>query len=75
MIPGGYTPSDRPLMDPELQAPHDVQVRRSSGKSAWITLAIVVLVIVGMIVLLSFMPEATVTTTTNVPLPPDNPTG
>jgi len=74
MIPGGFTPSDRPLMDQELQAPHDDQVRRSSGRSAWITLAIVVLVVVGMIVLLSFMPEGTVTTTTNVPLP-DNPTG
>jgi flagellar basal body-associated protein FliL len=69
MIPGGFTPSDRPLMEQELQAPQDGQVRRSSGKSAWITLAIVVLVVVGMIVLLSFMPESTVTTTTNVPLP------
>ncbi len=75
MIPGGFTPSDRPLMEQELQAPHDPEVRRSSGKSAWITLAIVVLVIVGMIVLLSFMPDGTATTTTNVPLPPDNPTG
>ena len=75
MIPGGFTPSDRPLMEQELQAPQDVQVRRSSGKSAWITLAIVVLVVVGMIVLLSFMPEGTGTTTTNVPLPPENPNG
>ena len=75
MIPGGFTPSDRPVLDQELQAPHDVQERRSSGKSAWITLAIIVLVVAGMIVLLSFMPEGTVTTTTNVTLPPDNPIG
>lgn len=60
MLPG-YSPTDRPTTAGEIQtgAPHELQgeIRRSSGKGAWIMLAVIVLVIVGVVILLSFMPD------------------
>lgn len=72
MIPGGFTPTDRPLTEQERLSgtPRDGQARRKSAKSTWITLAVIVLVVGAMIVLLALMPDATVTPTTNLTLPP-----
>lgn len=76
MLPG-YSPTDRPNTGDGLQTGQrhvNGEVRRSSGKGAWIALAIVVLVVLAMIMLLSFMPETT-TTGTTIPLTPDAPAG
>jgi hypothetical protein len=60
MLPG-YSPTDRPKTAGEIQTgtPHELtgELRKSSGRGAWITLAVVVLVILGVVVLLSFMPD------------------
>ncbi len=60
MLPG-YSPTDRPKTAGEIEAgtPHELNgaARKSSGKGAWITLAVVVLVILGVVMLLSFMPD------------------
>jgi hypothetical protein len=63
MIPQGYSPADRPRTSEEFQtgAVHELSAgrTRSSGRGAWITLAVVVLVIVGVVMLLSLIPETT----------------
>lgn len=76
MIPGGDLPVDRPKTAQELEAGtahelHHGAATKKSGKGAWITLAVVVILILGVIMLLSFLPDppASVMTTT-VPLPP-----
>ena len=72
MIPGGLTPADRPLTEQDRLAGtlRDGQARRNSAKSTWITLIVIVVVVGAMIVLLSLMPDATVTPTSDVTLPP-----
>jgi hypothetical protein len=74
MIPGGYLPVDRPKTAQELEpgTAHELHdgVATKSGKGAWITLAVVVILILGVIMLLSFLPDppASVMTTTVPPL-------
>ena len=57
MIPGGLSPTDRPMSEHDLHTgtPHR---RRSSAKSAWLTLALIVLADVAVVVLLGLMPDA-----------------
>jgi uncharacterized membrane protein len=57
MIPGGFSPTDRPIAERELPTgtPHR---SRSSAKAAWLTLALIVLAIVAVVLLLGLMPEA-----------------
>jgi hypothetical protein len=50
------------------------QAGSRSAKGPWITLAVVVLVVLGTILLLSLIPEGPVTTTTSI-LVPDAPVG
>jgi hypothetical protein len=57
MIPGGFSPTDRPVSEHELHT-EIPRTGRTSAKSAWLTLAVIVLVVVAMIVLLSFIPDA-----------------
>ena len=57
MIPGGFSPTDRPVSERELHT-ETRRTGRTSAKSAWLTLAVIVLVVVAMIVLLSFIPDA-----------------
>lgn len=60
MIPGGFSPTDRPVTDHELRTddPHETtRLRRRSAASTWITLAVIVLLVIGAIVLLSYLPE------------------
>jgi len=56
MIPGGFSPTDRPMAERELTTgtPHR---RRSSAKAAWLSLALIVLAIIVVVVLLGLMPE------------------
>ncbi len=56
MIPGGFSPTDRSVSERELHT-EPRRTGRTSAKSAWLTLAVIVLVVVAMIVLLSFIPE------------------
>jgi hypothetical protein len=56
MIPGGFSPTDRPVSEHELHT-EIPRTGRTSAKSAWLTLAVIVLVVVAMIVLLSFIPD------------------
>ena len=76
MIPG-YSPTDRPRTPGELQSgmPRELhEAGTRSAKGPWITLAVVVLVVLGTIMLLSLIPEGAVTTTTSI-LVPDAPVG
>jgi len=79
VIPGGYTPTDRPKTAEEFQtgSPQGLygERRRTSGKGAWITLAVVVLLILGVIMLLSFVPDTAGTVTSSIPVPADAPAG
>jgi len=57
MIPGGFSPTDRPVSEREFHT-ETRRTGRTSAKSAWLTLAVIVLVVAAMIVLLSFIPDA-----------------
>lgn len=56
MIPGGFSPTDRPMAERDFPTgtPHR---RRSSAKTAWLTLALIVLAIAAVVVLLGLLPE------------------
>lgn len=73
MFPG-YSPTDRPQTDGHYQmfTPPEVVGRKKSARGLWVTLAVVVALVLGAIMLLSLVPESTATTTT-IPLP--NPVG
>ena len=59
MIPGGYSPADRPTLEQELHADGSrPPIHKKSAVSTWVTLAVILLVIAAVILLLSFMPEA-----------------
>jgi len=57
MIPGGLSPTDRPMAERELPTgtPHG---RRNNAKAVWLSLALILLAIAAVVVLLSFMPDA-----------------
>lgn len=70
MLPG-YTPTDHPQTDGEYQMFTPSEVAGSgkrSAKGVWLTLAVVVALLLGAIMLLSLVPESTATTT-SIPLP------
>jgi hypothetical protein len=69
MLPG-YSPTDRPQTDGEYQmfTPPEVAGGKKSAKGVWVTLAVVVALLLGAILLLSLVPESTATTT-SIPLP------
>ncbi len=61
MFPGGFTPTDQPPTEHErhTRVPEELrdEARRRSAKSAWIGLAMIVLIVIAVIVLLSLMPN------------------
>jgi hypothetical protein len=69
MLPG-YSPTDRPQTDGEYQmfTPPEVTGRKKSAVGVWVTLAVVIALMIGAVMLLSLVPEPTATTT-SVPLP------
>jgi len=69
MFPG-YSPTDRPQTNGEYQmfAPTEVTGGKKSARGVWVTLAVVVALVLGAIMLLSLVPESTATTT-SIPLP------
>lgn len=61
MIPGGFSPSDRPITDHELhseQVGNGPRVGRKTAARTWITLGVIVLIVAALILLLSYMPGA-----------------
>lgn len=57
MIPGGYSPAERPVVEQELHADDNGRpIHKKSSVSTWVTLAVILLVIAAVILLLSFMP-------------------
>lgn len=69
MFPG-YSPTDRPQTNGEYQmfAPTEVTGGKKGARGVWVTLAVVVALVLGAIMLLSLVPESTATTT-SIPLP------
>jgi len=57
MIPGGLSPTDRPMAERQLPTgtPHG---RRNNAKAVWLSLALILLAIAAVVVLLSFIPDA-----------------
>ena len=56
MIPGGLTPTDRHTSEREI--PHLTEQQRArSARTAWFTLAAIVLLVTVMILLLSLIPD------------------
>lgn len=58
MIPGGFSPTDRPMAERELPTGTPRDRRRSSAKAVWLTLALIMLAIAAAVMLLSLMPDA-----------------
>ena len=56
MIPGGFTPTDRPTSEREVPHLTEQQTARSA-RTAWLTLAAIVLLVAVMILLLSLIPD------------------
>lgn len=57
MIPGGYSPADRPVLEQELHADDNSRpIHKKSSVSTWITLAVILVAIAAVVLLLSFMP-------------------
>jgi hypothetical protein len=56
MIPGGFTPTDRPTSEREV--PHLTEQQKArSARTAWLTLAAIVVLVAIMILLLSLIPD------------------
>ena len=56
MIPGGFTPTDQRTSEREI--PHLTEQQKArSARSAWLTLAAIVLLVAVMILLLSLIPD------------------
>ncbi len=59
MIPGGYSPTERPRVAEEYEMDRhpDGVGRASGGKGVWIALGLVILLVGAVVLLLSMIPE------------------
>lgn len=59
MLPGGYSPTERPRVAEEYEMDHrpDGVRRTTGGKGVWIALGLVILLVGAVVLLLSMIPE------------------